>query len=73
MVTGGFLLYNAVAILYLIIWGFHPVRNGDECARGMVLGYLTLFVGGATGAIFVGYATYKTFDDSEEDSTLKRT
>lgn len=71
MVAGGFILNGVVGVIYLASWGPHPARNSEECARDMALGYLIFLIGALTGAIILGYATYKTFDDNKEDGTRK--
>src|ERR1700741_4680945 len=58
LVAGAVALCLAVGMVSLAIFP-GPVTNGAECARGMLLSYLSVFVGGFLGAVVGGYAAYK--------------
>lgn len=59
-VVGMFLTYFLVGIIYLI-FDNTPVTNGEECARGMAIGLLSMFFGAIIGAIFSAIKTYHSF------------
>ena len=62
MIVGGFSFYLICGLAYVALFP-GPATNSYECARGMFLGWLSIFVGVALGAGLGGYVGYGLLDD----------
>jgi len=54
MISGAMVVYWIVGTIYIAVYsGEHidPMQASDACARGMAVGYLSIFSGGLLGAI----------------------
>jgi len=54
MISGAMVVYWIVGTIYIAVYsGEHidPMRANEACARGMVVGYLSIFGGALLGAI----------------------
>ena len=54
MISGAMVVYWIVGTIYIMVYsGEHidPMRANEACARGMVVGYLSIFGGALLGAI----------------------
>ena len=48
MIAGAVLIYSVAGMIYLAGYG-GEVRNGEECARGMAVAWLSIFGGAFLG------------------------
>jgi hypothetical protein len=56
MIFGAVIVYWIAGAIYLAVYsGEHidPMQASEACARGMAVGYLSIFAGGLLGAILV--------------------
>jgi hypothetical protein len=72
LAVGAFVLYFTVGLIYTAVFGSGPARNSYECARGMAIGWLSLFAGALMGfciGAFWGYRFFRPGEDIRENLT----
>ena len=72
MMVGGFSFYLICGVAYVILFP-GPVTNSYECTRGNFLGWLSIFLGVASGAGLGGYVGYRLLDDDPAETVVNRT
>jgi hypothetical protein len=60
MVTGAVIIYFISGTIYIAVYGPGPARDAYECARGLAVGYLSIFGGGLLG-IVLGCVSAKNY------------
>jgi hypothetical protein len=65
MILGAVIIYFLVGLIYLAIYGDGPAKNSEECARGMAIGYLSIFGGGMLGAFIGGVGILNSLKSPE--------
>jgi hypothetical protein len=51
MVTGASIIHFISESIYIAVYGAVPARDAYECARGLAVGYLSIFGGGLLGTV----------------------
>ena|SRR5215813_11068664 len=69
-IIGAFVTYFIFGIIYIAATGGRSAANGEECARGMALGLLSILGGFIIGGIAGGYGICKVFKSKTKFSKV---
>ena len=67
MICGAVIIYFLSGIIYLAVYGSGPVENNYACARGMAIGYISIFSGGLLGAALGSVGALKYLKSFEKE------